>query len=104
QLAELVAWAKMTVSHSTTTASSHPATIAPIETTLSQPAIGNGTTSTAPTASEPPSTGESSQSTARAGLGVRVMRPSLDHSSAASAEAVNRQPAPRDPFDPEIFN
>ncbi|MBW8883522.1 MAG: hypothetical protein JF612_01830 [Planctomycetia bacterium] len=87
QLAELVAWAKMTVSPSATMASSHPATIAPTETTLSQPAAASGA---APTSPGPDST-------------VRVMRPPHEQASAAP-EAATKPALPRDRFDPEIFN
>jgi hypothetical protein len=85
QLAELVAWAKMTVNPSSMMASSHPATIAPAETTLSQPASATGS------APAPP---ESS---------VRVMRPPIEQPTAAP-ESSTKQAAPRDRFDPEVFN
>src|SRR5262249_11891240 len=87
QLAELVSWAKMTVAPSAMMASSHPATIAPPETTLSQPPLANG-----PAPSWPAS--ESS---------IRVMRPPLEQPTGAP-DAATKQAPPRDRFDPEIFN
>jgi hypothetical protein len=87
QLAELVAWAKITVTPSAIMASSHPQTIAPPETTLSQPASGNG--------SAPSSPGHESS--------VRVMRPPLEQPTATS-DAATKQAAPRDRFDADIFN
>jgi hypothetical protein len=81
QLSELLAWAKMTSGVGPRTAAvPGPATIAPSDITLSQPA-----TSTKP-ADE---------------VGVRVMRPPLDQ---ASVEQPPKEATPRDRFDPEIFN
>jgi hypothetical protein len=87
QLAELVAWAKMTVAPSAMMASSSPATIAPPETTLSQPASANGSAPSLPAS-------ESS---------IRVMRPPLEQST-APPDVATKQAPPRDRFDPEIFN
>jgi len=88
QLAELVGWAKMTVAPSAMMASSHPATIAPAETTLSQAASASSPTSS-------PLTPESN---------VRVMRPPLEQPAAAPDAATNKQSPTRDRFDAEIFN
>jgi hypothetical protein len=88
QLAELIAWAKMTTGSSAHVASSAPATIVPTETTLSQPAAASAS---APT----PAAVDSA---------VRVMRRPLDQSPTAAAGAANRQAPPRDRFDPEVFN
>jgi hypothetical protein len=104
QLAELVAWAKMTVTPSAMMASPHPATIAPVETTLSQTSTGDGSSLTVPAAGQSQATTGSPQTLLRPGVGVRVMRPPLDQSPVAGADAANRQAPPRDRFDAEIFN
>ena len=94
QLAELIGWAKMTVAPSSKPGMMAPASIAPPQTTLSQPA-----TPVAPVLDEgvsaPPS----------AAVGVRVMRPALEPPKAVpSAAPAQPPPPPRDRFDPEIFN
>jgi hypothetical protein len=96
QLAELVAWAKLTTASPSTTPLMVPATIAPLQTTLSQPAAGEPATLTpSPQTAVPPNT---------SAVGVRLMRPMLDQPSAPTNSSSPRQPAPRDRFDPEIFN
>jgi hypothetical protein len=89
QLAELVAWAKMTVAPSSRPALVAPASIAPPAATLSQAAaaVDNAVSS-------PPN----------AAVGVRVMRPAIDQPKTAPAVAPAQPPPPRDRFDPEIFN
>ncbi len=88
QLAELIAWAKMTTGSSAHVASSHPATIAPSEATLSQPAAASASAPATPLVES----------------AVRVMRPPLDASPTSGGDTANRQPPPRDRFDPELFN
>jgi hypothetical protein len=104
QLAELIAWAKMTVSPAAAIASSPPATIAPTEATLSQHAASNTAASTVSGDKEPAAGTNPIPSSNRPGVGVRVMRPPLDQPKTPGADPANRQPPPRDRFDPDIFN
>jgi hypothetical protein len=91
QLAELTNWAKMTIAPTSRAAAAAPASIAPAETTLSQPAAA-------------PSSAAFPESPPSAAVGVRVMRPPFDQPGRAAAAAAPQPPAPRDRFDPEIFN
>jgi hypothetical protein len=81
QLAELIAWAKMTAPQQKPPPV--PATIGPTSATLSQPAAG------------PPATAGSAAH-------VNAMRPALPGAEAGAAGAMTF--TPRDRFDPEIFN
>jgi hypothetical protein len=78
QLAELIAWARLTAARPTAA----PATIGPTSATLSQPAAA------------------ASSGAAR----VDAMRPPLDASSASRPAESPRPFTPRDRYDPEIFN
>jgi hypothetical protein len=102
QLAELISWARLTagaqiVSQPAAQPVSAPATIAPVNATLSQPTgkVG-GIPATAADSAEPP---------AAPTVGTRVMRPPLEdvplHRSKIAAPPL---PEFRDRFDPEIFN
>jgi hypothetical protein len=98
QLAELVAWARLTVANSPAAPATRPTTIATPQTTLSQPATH--VHSDAPVEAHPEASSDSNDSTLR--HTVRMMRPSVGGASPPPA-----QPAPfrpRDLFDPEIFN
>jgi len=89
QLAELIAWARLTVGarERPAAATPGPATIRPAQHTLSQPAVGGTTT---PAQAQQPSTPAGS---------VVTMRP-----LAEPAEREGGAYAPRDPYDPELFN
>jgi hypothetical protein len=105
QLAELAAWARMTIAPSAIAPSAivpspHPATIAPTETTLSQPATSSIRMATS--ATESPGSADPNHASPT-GI-VRVMRPPLDQPGASAAESPPRPPSFRDRFDPEIFN
>jgi hypothetical protein len=89
QLAELIAWARLTVGQPQAAVQTAPTTIAPAATTLSQPAVAT-----------PPPT----QAVPSAAVDVRVMRPPLDENAGNSPVAAPTRPALRDRFDPEIFN
>jgi hypothetical protein len=101
QLVELMSWAKLTAgaplvvqpppNHIT-----NPATIAPVNATLSQP-TAKSTSATQP-AQEP------SDQRAMAPVSTRVMRPPLDDQPAHKAKTTSSQPEFRDRYDPEIFN
>src|SRR5262249_11893972 len=93
QLAELVAWAKLATAGPPSRPAA-PATIAPTSATLSQPA-GGCHAATAPTDESQPREG-------RAGSPIRVMRPPLEQPAGSGKSPA--QFAPRDRYDPEIFN
>jgi hypothetical protein len=88
QLAELIAWVKMTAPPPTPVAV--PATIGRANATLSQPAAGGATSSP-----------ESAAATAPR---AHVMRPPLEGVPAGRAPETHGQFTPRDRYDPEIFN
>lgn len=90
QLDELVAWARMTLAP--ISGPKGPASIAAVETTLSQPASASQ------------STEDKTSSQAITAVGVRAMRPPLDQPPNLPTAASPRPSAPRDRFDPEIFN
>jgi hypothetical protein len=92
QLSELVTWARLASAAPVGTPPHAPATIAPTETTLSQPAASNRPSQADDSTAAPPN-GE---------VSMRVMRPALDQ--AGHTKASPAQPAFRDRFDPEIFN
>jgi hypothetical protein len=94
QLAELVAWARMTIAAPAGPAPPAPRTIAPTGATLLQPAAKPSTDATkTATATEVSHAADDATS-------VRVMRPPLD----AAAGTPSAQRAPRDPYDAEPFN
>jgi hypothetical protein len=98
QLAELIAWARMTVANSPAAPATRPTTIAAPQATLSQPA-----TQVHPNTPVEPNADASSESSDQSlRHTVRMMRPSPDGSGAPPAEPPPFRP--RDPFDPEIFN
>jgi hypothetical protein len=99
QLAELAAWARMTVGVApAVTQARGPATIGPMDATLSQPL---GAEIRMSRAAERPS-GEAGA--APSGVEpVKVMRPPLDDRSGGK-EPAGQLPLVRDRFDPEIFN
>lgn len=99
QLAELVAWVKLTVGPAHAAVGQAPATIPPTEATLSQPAASGGTRGAAAT---PPSELPGEQTAAPGS--VRVMRPPLDDGNGSRPDRAQSQPQIRDRFDPEIFN
>lgn len=86
QLAELLAWAKMTAPKPV--AAAVPATISPANATLSQPAAAG--------ASAPAAEGAASR--------VGVMRPPLNSASPPRTADAPATFTPRDRYDPEIFN
>ena len=92
KLAELVTWARLATASPVAAPPHAPATIAPTETTLSQPAGASRGTQVEGSTAAPPNDEVS----------TRVMRPTLDQ--AARSTASPAQPPIRDRFDPEIFN
>jgi len=100
QLAELLAWAKMTTAAPPASAPSGPASIVAAEATLSQPAAGVVSTPAATSAVPAPTP----QPGAGAAVGVRAMRPPLDSPGGPPPAAPARPPPLRDRYDPEIFN
>lgn len=101
QLVELMAWAKLTVgaplvtqppAHQTT----YPATISPVNATLSQP------TAKAASATQPAQ--ELSEQSTSAPVSTRVMRPPLEEQTMRRPKTTPPQPEVRDRYDPEIFN
>src|SRR4029078_9571947 len=97
QLAELVYWARLTTGSSAVpqTVAAPPATITPVNATLSQPTTKPST--------PPPATTDPSEPPA-ATVGMRVMRPPLDDPSKPRPKTAPPQSEFRDRFDPEIFN
>jgi hypothetical protein len=97
QFAELVTWARLTTGSSAVPqpVAAAPATITPVNATLSQPTTKPG--------SSPPPTPDASEPPAGT-VGMRVMRPPLDDPSKTRPKAAPKQPEFRDRFDPEIFN
>jgi hypothetical protein len=81
QLAELVNWARLTAGGAVASPPKGPATIAPVEATLSQPAATSGS-----------DTADSS-----------TIQPA-NRPAPSSTPRIARQPTFRDRFDPEIFN
>jgi hypothetical protein len=102
QLNELLAWARLTIAPSSTSPPAAPASIAPTGTTLSQTAAAGGTV--APTQTTAPQSIQGPAPAPVGAVGVRAMRPSLDQPAGPPTTASPRSPAPRDRFDPEIFN
>jgi hypothetical protein len=101
QLAELLAWVKMTMAVPPGSPPAAPASIVPAEMTLSQPAAtGSSTGSRAITAAQ----AINGQLDPGAAIGVHAMRPSLDSPGASPPATAPRLPAPRDRYDPAIFN
>jgi hypothetical protein len=97
QLAELLSWARLTSSGPSEPARQAPATIAPGGATLSQPAAAGGVVPAAASAAA----SDDAASVQPGLVNVRVMRPPLDQP--ASSPPPSRT-APRDRFDPDIFN
>jgi hypothetical protein len=90
QLAELIAWSKITVAAAPPPApvpAPVPATIAPADVTLSQQATRQN-----------PSVAQA------ASPGVQVMRPALHEGRDSESAEAQRRFTPRDPYDPELFN
>jgi hypothetical protein len=101
QLVELMSWAKLTagaplVAQPPAPQTANPATIAPVNTTLSQP------TSHSSAAAQSPQEGP--EQSASATVSTRVMRPPLEDQPAHKAKTTPTQPEFRDRYDPEIFN
>ncbi len=97
QLAELAAWARLTAGGSSAARpATSPATISPVNATLSQPTTGSANSSPLPVTFAEPKTDSAT--------GVRVMRPPLDEQAAPKSKSSTQQPEFRDRYDPEIFN
>ena len=101
QLLELMSWAKLTagapLGAQSSTAPAAPATITPVNATLSQP-NAKASNSAAQEGREP------SDPTEAAPVSTRVMRPALDGEPTPRPKNAPQQPEFRDRFDPEIFN
>jgi hypothetical protein len=100
QLAELISWAKLTagaplVAQPPAIPPASPATIAPVNATLSQP-------TTKSEAAAPAAPEIKSQSTAA--ISTRVMRLPLEDQAGPRSKTAPQQPEFRDRYDPEIFN
>jgi hypothetical protein len=102
QLAELVAWARMTITPASPAARVMPATISPPQAMLSQPATSETVAigKSVPAGAAGPESAP--QNAVEATASVRVMRPPLD--SAGLPKSARPEPVPRDRFDPLIFN
>jgi hypothetical protein len=101
QLVELLVWAKLTAGVSFVpqppgNPTTNPATIAPVNSTLSQP--------TTKSASAAPPSPEQSGQPVPTPISTRVMRPPLEDQPMRRPKSAPAQPEFRDRYDPEIFN
>jgi hypothetical protein len=103
QLAELVAWTRMTIAPATTANNAAPPTIALNGDTLSQPAASPAATSGERAAeSNQQAADGNNAANGKEPTNVRVMRPPLPHPAGHATPA--KQPPLHDRYDPEIFN
>jgi len=102
QLAELVAWARMTIAPTTTAQTGAPPTITPTGDTLSQPASPAAPPGESAAESNETAAADKEAAEGKEPTNVRVMRPPLPHPAGHATPP--KQPPIRDRYDPEIFN
>jgi hypothetical protein len=100
QLAELVAWTRMTIAPPPAAQSSAPPTITLTGDTLSQPAGSPAAPEESAAEADPPAAIDAAHGAAS--TNVRAMRPAFSHAPGHAVPA--KQPPIRDRYDPEIFN